>query len=96
MSLEVGGKLGTRTTPQDKGVARNNPGSIQIVYDAELKDIPCCERIQLMLVCCSIYDKERSYLYLRENSIETNIAVSACFGFLKDVDFTNVTYFGIA
>ncbi len=87
---------GQRTTVQDKGVARKDKASIAIIYDAELKDLGLCERISLLLACCSIYDKKRSYLYLRENSIETNIAVAACCGFLSDLDFTNVTYFGIA
>lgn len=55
------------------GLAKiKNATSIEILYDAELEvdtDCKCCE-------CCAIIDPRRSYLYIRENSIEMNIATS--------------------
>ena len=51
-------------------------------------------RCQFLLCClfCQKYDLERSYLYLRENSIESNIASkSICCGAARD--YVTVQYF---
>lgn len=82
-----------RQTPHSGSTARENRDSIKIVYDAELKDLPLCQQISLLCACCSIYDKERSYLYLRENSMESNVVIAPCCGYCTDLDFIDVTYF---
>lgn len=46
---------------------------VQIIYDAELYD-PSCLASCLMACCCATLDKRRSYLYLRNGSIESNDA----------------------
>jgi len=52
-------------------------GNIHIHYDAQLRDVLCCTRLQLCFECREI-NMQRSYLYLRENSIESNIATKCC------------------
>ena len=47
-------------------------------YDAELRDLDCVDKCGLWAVCHE-YDLEGSYLYLRENSIETNVAMVPMF-----------------
>jgi len=64
-------------------------------YDAELRDLDCSEKCGLWAICHE-YDLERSYLYLRENSIETNVAMVPMFPLsicVPQWDNTNVTYF---
>ena len=66
-------------------VARRNQNAIGIVYDTPLYN-PCCGGC--MYVCypccclgwpfCSRIDLDRSYIYLRENSIESNLATKHC------------------
>lgn len=76
--------------------ARKQEGSIGIVYDAELKDLKLGERICLLCCSwplCSFYDKERSYLYIRENSIESNASLKMCCGCYRSHDKTSVQYF---
>ena len=85
---------GQRITKQNPGVSRKSSGSIQILLDAELKDLGIFERICLMVSCCATFDRARSYLYLRENSIETNVALSVCCGHCFNFDMVNVNYFG--
>jgi hypothetical protein len=69
------------------------PRKINIVYDAELEPPGCRLRVCLLMNCCSSKDLERSYLYLRENSLESNEAITCCFGLCYGMDFINVTYF---
>lgn len=85
--------MGDRKTPHSGKTQLANPNQIKIVFDAELKNEKCLDRICLALACCSKYDLQRSYLYLRENSLETNETYSCCCGVCYDLDVTNVTYF---
>ena len=58
------------------------------------KDISCCTKIWLCChpcYCGSTFDKDRSYLYIRENSLEGNVATKSCLCGQKD--FTFVDYF---
>ena len=45
-------------------------------------------------VCCfHIYDMKRSYLYVRQNSIESNVVAVPCCGLFGSDDSVSVTYF---
>merc|ERR1711998_376532 len=92
--------MGKPTTTTDRQIMRssNHKGktsrrqhdSIGILLDAELRDIDLCTKLHLLACrCCSVYDHERSYLYLRENSIESNVAYSPCFGMFADCQSTD-------
>jgi hypothetical protein len=86
--------MGDRRTEHNGAIARKFSSGIGILFDAELKDLPICQ--QAILFCCacfSIYDKKRSYLYLRENSLETNIACAPCCGLCETFDNVSVKYF---
>lgn len=82
-----------RTTPHDGRTARQDKGKINILVDAELKDISMCFKIYLSLLCCSGFNKERSYLYLRENSLESNVVFDCCCGCQLLPDMVKVEYF---
>jgi len=84
-----------RTSKSEGSTAHGHPDRIRILYDAEILQADCTTRIKLACCCCSIYDMERSYLYVRENSIESNIAFSVCCGssFCFQKDMTSVYYF---
>ena len=82
---------GDRTKKQNGATALQNKANITIFYNAELKDVSCCTKLALCCMCQK-YDLERSYLYLRENSIESNVAsTSLCCG--EACDNVTVTYF---
>ena len=86
---------GDRQSPHEGKTATAVPNQIQIVYDAELKDLDMCDTCVLASICHQ-YDRQRSYLYLRENSLESNMALVPCFPlslFVEKWDLTNVTYF---
>ena len=85
--------MGDRKKVHSGKTELKTPGQIKIEYDAELKPPGCCIRIGLFLSCCSSMDMERSYLYLRENSFESNTTTLCCCGFCYDFDYINVTYF---
>lgn len=73
------------------GLAKKaNPGAIDIIYDAEL-----AEPKHGWCGCNNgMMNKERSYLYIRENSVETNVAVDrGCCGCGKPRDNVKVMYF---
>ena len=83
---------GDRMKPQNGSTALINKGNITVYYNAELKDLSCCTKVLLCCLGCQKYDLERSYLYLRENSIESNIATkSICCGEARD--WVTVEYF---
>jgi hypothetical protein len=60
-----------RITPQGGATSLQQPSVIQIAYNAEVRQASCCRHFQYCLTC-RCYNHSRSYLYLRENSIETN------------------------
>ena len=85
---------GDRSAPQSGSTKLANRNNINIVYNAEIKDISCCTKIWLCChpcYCGSTFDKDRSYLYIRENSLEGNVATKSCLCGQKD--FTFVDYF---
>lgn len=83
-----------RLTPHSGKTYRQDPDSIKIVFDAELADLSLGQRVSLFCcMCFSFYDKERSYLYLRENSLESNTSVKCCCGLASSYDHINVNYF---
>ena len=65
-----------RVTDMSGAVGLKDPRQIQMIMNAEVKPLNCCGRCQACLFCCSTFDLERSYLYVRENSIESNFAIS--------------------
>lgn len=73
----------------------HKPDAIQI-DDLEMMAPTCSERFALLMSCCSVRDVKRSYLYVRENSLEFNYAYRCCCclpGFLPVEVFTGVWYF---
>ena len=82
-----------RTTPHDGKTARMERENIKILIDAELKDVGLCTKICLFLHGCSSYNRERSYLYLRENSLESNVVFNGCCGCCITPDYVCVRYF---
>ena len=91
---------GTRVTRQHGSTALRDPTSIKIVYNAEVRNLTTCERFtNASCLCCKCADMERSYLYVRENSIESNFAYFRCWGMFPCIpycgrnDDVNVNYF---
>ena len=80
---------GLRTAKFHPGVATAASDSVKIVYNAQLDLPPDAPK------CCGIgpggIDAERSYLYVRENSIESNVATKMPDG--STVDYTSITYY---
>jgi len=93
---------GERTVLSQTGGTRlQNTKSIKIEYNAEIRQPGCCEKLALSFAtcCCLSFDTERSYLYVRENSIEANTAFNMCCECStctqnKKFDRVKVMYFG--
>ena len=62
-----------RTSPMAGATKLQNEEVMRIVYNAEIKDLPCMQKCCLRWGTCRKYDVERSYLFVRENSIEMNV-----------------------
>ena len=83
-----------RVTDMSGAVGLKDPRQIQMIMNAEVKPLNCCGKCKACLCCCSYFDLERSYLYVRENSIESNFAISPCCGLCGiEWDSIQVTYF---
>jgi hypothetical protein len=91
--------VGMRVTPHAN--PRKDAKSLQIVYDAELMKPDCCTEYTFCMAGIK-YDRERSYLFLRENSMESNVAFKPCYGLCGDefcgfdcrpMDSVHVQYF---
>merc|ERR1712232_1315495 len=67
--------------------ASSDKTKINILYDAEIRDVGTIQKL-CWLCSCRVYDKERSYIYVRENSVETNTAFRHCL--IKSMIFDNV------
>ena len=66
---------GDRKRPQAGSTKLIDSNNIKIYYNAEIKDISCCTKLWLCChpcYCGSTFDVERSYLYIRENSLDFN------------------------
>ena len=71
----ISGGFTDRVTQQKGATVLKNPATLGLVMNAEVKDVNCC--VKCILACaCLGYDLERSYLYVRENSIE-NVSLFA-------------------
>jgi len=89
----MAGRDGVRTSPHTGCTALESNDSIKVLYDAEIEDIRWCLKMRLCLWGCKEFDRERSYLYVRENSLETNLATTCiCCADWTD-DTTKVLYF---
>jgi len=83
-----------RKSKQNGAMALERPDQIKIWYDAEIAlERDCGEKCSDCLDCCSVFDAKRSYLYIRENSLETNVAKSTCCGCGAAKDSVTVQYF---
>jgi hypothetical protein len=85
---------GDRKRPQAGSTKLIDSNNIKIYYNAEIKDISCCTKLWLCChpcYCGSTFDVERSYLYIRENSLEGNVATKSCLCGKQDLTF--VDYF---
>jgi hypothetical protein len=60
-----------RTSPQGGATSLQQPSVIRIAYNAQVGQASCGKQFQYFLTC-RCYNHSRSYLYLRENSIETS------------------------
>jgi len=65
-----------RESPHPGSTALKSNDRIEILYDAEVKNVRFFEKLYFCCFGCKKFNKERSYMYVRENSLETNLAVS--------------------
>lgn len=72
-----------RRSPQGGATSLRHPSAIQIIYNAEIRSFPYARQVCLCLMC-RCYDRSRSFLYLRENSIETNEGATHICGCLAE------------
>lgn len=89
-------QISDRTSAQRGATRLSDPSHIKIWYNAELADPPC----YLKYVQCLqgvVFDKERSYMYLREGSMETNQVNKCCIKALESCyrqpDCISIVYF---
>ena len=85
---------------QEGHTALKDIHNIQIVYNAEVRELDCCPAWSLCCATCGlvVYNQARSYLYVRENSIESNFAMKLRLDPCQctcnsDFDATRVLYF---
>eukprot|EP00622_Pseudochattonella_farcimen_P000696 FR735245.1.p1 GENE.FR735245.1~~FR735245.1.p1 ORF type:complete len:271 (+),score=28.50 FR735245.1:102-914(+) len=93
VALVVSGPGGytDRKTSQCGAVALKNPTQLGLVMNAEVMDLRCLSKAVLCICCCAQFDLKRSYLYIRENSLEQNCAAKQmCCG---KTDNISVQYF---
>ena len=70
-------QISDRTSFQRGATRLSDPSHIKIWYNAELAD-PSCFAKYAQCLQCVVFDKERSYMYLREGALETNQAYNCC------------------
>jgi len=87
------GASSDRVMPQSGATALKDGKAMAMAMNSELRPIGCCIKIALRCYGCSAIDLERSYLYIRENSIESNLAIQPCCGCCQDIDHIKVMYF---
>ena len=84
---------------QEGSTALGDLHNIKIVYNAEIRDLDCFKSLLLCLGSCGFmkYNTKRGYLYVRENSIEMNYALTWCqdgpCGLESTTDYIKVWYF---
>jgi len=81
---------GARARKQNGATCVKLPDAMEI-YSAEMAPLDPCNKALLMMSCRK-FDMERSYIYLREGSIESNFAMNCCIGG-QAVDNVSVQYF---
>lgn len=92
---------GERTAGSQEGnTALDDIHNIKIVYNAEIRDLDICGKLRLCFATFGMakYNKARSYLYVRENSIESNFSVKCLMNPMlcscnTDHDFIQIWYF---
>ena len=88
-------QISDRTSFQRGATRLSDPSHIKIWYNAELADPSCFAKYQQ---CLSgfVFDKERSYMYLREGALETNQVYKCCIKPLECLaspDCVRISYF---
>ena len=89
-------QISDRTTAQKGATRLSDPSHIKIWFNAEPQEPTCCAKYAL---CCSglAFDKERSYMYLREGALEHNRVNKCCIKALepcnKQPDWISLQYF---
>eukprot|EP00277_Geminigera_cryophila_P036603 CAMPEP_0173108228 /NCGR_PEP_ID=MMETSP1102-20130122/42515_1 /TAXON_ID=49646 /ORGANISM="Geminigera sp., Strain Caron Lab Isolate" /LENGTH=208 /DNA_ID=CAMNT_0014006503 /DNA_START=9 /DNA_END=635 /DNA_ORIENTATION=+ len=84
---------------QEGSTALGDLHNIKIVYNAEIRDLDCFQSLLLCWGSCGFmkYNTKRGYLYVRENSIEMNYALTWCqdgpCGLESTTDYIKVWYF---
>lgn len=90
MEMEQGKGGGDRKTTHGGCTAK-----AKVVYDAELASFSCFENLLLGLSCVK-FEKERSYLLVREGSVESNFSIAPCCGLFPPIDYTRVMHYDVA
>ena len=91
-------QISDRTSAQTGATRLSDPSHIKIWFNAEPQDPTCCGKFALCMACLS-FDKERSYMYLREGALETNKVDKCCVGCLRpcyrvrEMDWISLQYF---
>ena len=89
-------QISDRTSFQRGATRLSDPSHIKIWYNAELADPSCFAKYAQCLLHGVVFDKERSYMYLREGALETNQSYNCCIkclACLKPPDCVCVSYF---
>ena len=89
-------QISDRTSAQRGATRLSDPSHLKIWYNAELADPSCCVKYAQCL-SGQAFDKERSYMYLREGSMETNQVNKCCIKALESCyrqpDCISIVYF---
>lgn len=89
--------MATRTQKQAGATNLKHVDRIQIVSNPDIRDVTCQTKIiQRLACCCYAFSPERSYVYVRENSLEYNAGVESCLfadSCCHPVDRSHVEYF---
>jgi len=90
-----------REKPQDGRTALETVGQIRLVGSYDIAPPSFCTKLVYCCYGCSSINSKRSYIYARENSIETNVAFAIC-GLIAPIgnlccpnaiDYTTVMYY---
>jgi hypothetical protein len=89
--------MATRTQKQAGATYLKHVDRIQVISNPDIRDIGCIPRLYSQLLFCGYsFSPERSYVYVRENSLEYNSGMEACCfqeSCCHPIDFATVQYF---
>ena len=89
-------QISDRTSAQRGATRLSDPSHIKIWYNAELAD-PSCFAKYAQCLSGQVFDKERSYMYLREGAMETNQVNKCCIKVtlesISQPDCVSISYF---